>query len=216
VIFNNQPFCPGHFGECTFTSKRASVLLKESGKRPLKVQKFSRCAEVNGIGICFADFRKYLACGIQDQGFALSRCAGCVIDGLFSAEDEALRFDAAAITPEAIAKLQAEVKEWSLRLFKQSELLAPETVDGIREWGHARGFSLNAKSPYPPRIAPARAPPDWLEADIDQTRRNESKQARSPCRSLPNRQDRRLARPKAARRVVHKDVRHEFDQTVSG
>jgi len=29
----------------------------------------------------------------------------------------------------------------------------------------------------PPRIAPARAPPDWLEADFDQTCLNESEQA---------------------------------------
>jgi len=29
----------------------------------------------------------------------------------------------------------------------------------------------------PPRIAPARAPPDWFEADFDQTDRTESEQA---------------------------------------
>ena len=29
----------------------------------------------------------------------------------------------------------------------------------------------------PPRIAPARAPPDWLEADVDQTTPNDSEEA---------------------------------------
>ena len=68
----------------------------------------------------------------------------CVIDGVFSAEDEALRFDQAILTHEAIAKVQAEVRERVLRLFKRRALLSPEDVDTMRQWGHEGGFSLNA------------------------------------------------------------------------
>ena len=68
----------------------------------------------------------------------------CVIDGVFSAEDDALRFDEAVITPEVIANVQAEVRERVLRLFKRRALLSPEDVDAMREWGHEGGFSLNA------------------------------------------------------------------------
>ncbi|GAB4351696.1 MAG: hypothetical protein Kow0060_01100 [Methylohalobius crimeensis] len=68
----------------------------------------------------------------------------CVIDGIFSVEEEVLRFDAAAITPEAISKVQTEVRERVLHLFKRRELLSPEDVDAMRKWGHEGGFSLNA------------------------------------------------------------------------
>ena len=65
----------------------------------------------------------------------------CVIDGVFSAEDEALRFDEAVITPEVIARVQAEVRERVLRLFKRRALLSPEDVDTMRQWGHEGGCS---------------------------------------------------------------------------
>ncbi|MBE0466601.1 MAG: transposase [Candidatus Desulforudis sp.] len=65
----------------------------------------------------------------------------CVIDGVFSAADEALRFDEAAITPEAIAQVQAEVRKRVLSLFKRRKLLSSENVDAMREWGHEGGFS---------------------------------------------------------------------------
>jgi len=65
----------------------------------------------------------------------------CVIDGVFSAEDVTLRFDKAAITPEAIAQVQAEVRERVLRLFKRRALLSPEDVNAMREWGHESGCS---------------------------------------------------------------------------
>ena len=64
----------------------------------------------------------------------------CVIDGVFSAEDEAVRFHDTTITTEAIAKVQAQVRERALRLFKRRELLSPETVDTMREWGHEGDF----------------------------------------------------------------------------
>ena len=67
-----------------------------------------------------------------------------MIDGVFSAENEALRFDEATISHEAIAKVQAEVRERILRLFKRRSLLSPEDVDVMREWAHQGGFSLNA------------------------------------------------------------------------
>ena len=68
----------------------------------------------------------------------------CVIDGVFSAEDEALRFDQTILTPEPIAKVQAEVGERVLRLSKRRALLSPEDVEAMRAWGHEGGFSLNA------------------------------------------------------------------------
>lgn len=68
----------------------------------------------------------------------------CVIDGVLCAKDEALRFDEVVITLEAIAQVQAQVKERVLRLFKRRALLSPETVEAMREWGHEGGFSLNA------------------------------------------------------------------------
>jgi hypothetical protein len=68
-------------------------------------------------------------------------CHCCVIDGVFSAGDEALRFDEAAITREAIGKVQAEVRERILHLFKRRSLLSPEDVEAMRQWAHEGGCS---------------------------------------------------------------------------
>ena len=68
----------------------------------------------------------------------------CLIDVVFSAEGEALRFHQAIVTREAIAKVQAEVRERVLRLFKRRKLLSAEDVDMMRQWEHEGGFSLNA------------------------------------------------------------------------
>ncbi|MGH8552196.1 MAG: hypothetical protein ACRERS_02785, partial [Methylococcales bacterium] len=57
---------------------------------------------------------------------------------------EAVRFDEATLNNEAIAKVQAEVRERVLRLFKRRALLSPEAADAMRAWGHEGGFSLNA------------------------------------------------------------------------
>ena len=38
-------------------------------------------------------------------------------------------------------KVQAQVRERVLRLFKRRALLSPETVDAMREWGHEGGCS---------------------------------------------------------------------------
>ncbi|MGH8549584.1 MAG: hypothetical protein ACRERU_13490 [Methylococcales bacterium] len=51
---------------------------------------------------------------------------------LFSSEGEAVRFDEAATHSEAISKVQAEVRERVLRLFKRRGLLSPETADAMR------------------------------------------------------------------------------------
>ncbi len=67
-----------------------------------------------------------------------------VIDGVFSAGEGALRFDQAIISREAIAKVQAEVRQRVLRLFKRRALLSPEDVDTMRQWRHEGGFPLNA------------------------------------------------------------------------
>lgn len=76
-----------------------------------------------------------------------------VVFGVFSAEGEALRFHQAIVTREAIAKVQAEVRERVLRLFKRRKLLSPEDVDMMRQWEHEGGFSLNADgSPRPCRV----------------------------------------------------------------
>jgi len=53
-----------------------------------------------------------------------------VIDGVFSTADEA------TITPEAIAKVQAELREGVLRLFKRRALLSAEDVETMRQWRH--------------------------------------------------------------------------------
>ena len=65
----------------------------------------------------------------------------CIIDGVFSAKDEAVQFDEAALTTEVITGVQAQVRERILRLFKRRELLSPEVVEAMREWGHAGGCS---------------------------------------------------------------------------
>lgn len=69
---------------------------------------------------------------------------GCRIDGLFSPESEAVRFDEAVINAQAIVKVQAEVRERVLRLFQRRGLLSQEAADAMRAWGHEGGFSLNA------------------------------------------------------------------------
>ncbi len=60
---------------------------------------------------------------------------------MFSAKNEVLRFDEAALTPEVITGVQAQARERILRLFKRRELLSPEVVEAMREWGHAGGCS---------------------------------------------------------------------------
>jgi hypothetical protein len=56
-------------------------------------------------------------------------------------DDEVLRFDEATITREAIAKVQAEVRERVLRLFKRRSLLSSEDVEAMRQWAHQGGCS---------------------------------------------------------------------------
>ncbi|MEE9395870.1 MAG: transposase [Methylococcales bacterium] len=73
----------------------------------------------------------------------------CIIDGVFSTKDDAVQFDKAALTSEVITGVQAQVRERILRLFKRRELLSPEVVEAMREWGHAGGFSLNADVTVP-------------------------------------------------------------------
>ena len=70
----------------------------------------------------------------------------CVIDGVFSAEGEALQFDGAVLTPEVITRVQAQARQRILRLFKRRELLSPDVVDAMREWG-MKGGALNAWEP---------------------------------------------------------------------
>ncbi|MGH8550713.1 MAG: hypothetical protein ACRERU_19355 [Methylococcales bacterium] len=51
---------------------------------------------------------------------------------LFSSEGEAVRFDEATLNNEAIAKVQAEVRERLLGLFKRRGLLVSEAADAMR------------------------------------------------------------------------------------
>ena len=78
-----------------------------------------------------------------------------MIDGVFSAEGEALRFHQAIVTREAIAKVQAEVRVWVLRLFKRRALLSPEDVNAMREWGMKAAFPSMPMSLSQRRTAPA-------------------------------------------------------------
>jgi len=59
------------------------------------------------------------------------------------------KFDETTLTPEVITQVQAQVRERILLLFKRRELLSPEVVDAMHEWGHAGGFSLNAEVTVP-------------------------------------------------------------------
>jgi Putative transposase len=119
---------------------------------------------------------------------------GCIIDGRFNSKGEAVRFDEAAITSEDIAKIQTQVTERVLGLFKRSGLLSPEAVDvmrGSRDAGGCGGelkiiaflteadpvrrILIHIGEPItPPRLTPARAPADWIEIDFDQTVPDES------------------------------------------
>jgi hypothetical protein len=69
-----------------------------------------------------------------------------IIDGVFSAAGEGVRFhEAMVLTEEDIADVQRAVRARVPRLFKRRGLVEPEAVDALRQWAHGGGFSLNAE-----------------------------------------------------------------------
>jgi hypothetical protein len=69
----------------------------------------------------------------------------CVIDGVFSAADDGVRFHPAFVTDAALARVQQQNRRRVLKLFQRRELLPPEAVETMQAWEHDGGFSLNAE-----------------------------------------------------------------------
>lgn len=70
---------------------------------------------------------------------------GCVVDGLFSAGDEAIRFHPAVLTDTAIARVQQRTRRRVLKLFERRSVLSEDVTELMLGWGHRGGFSLNAE-----------------------------------------------------------------------
>lgn len=70
----------------------------------------------------------------------------CIIDGVFSQNpDSTLRFHpATTLTASDIAALETTTRSRVLRLFQREGLLSGDTVEQMRAWDHAGGFSLDA------------------------------------------------------------------------
>jgi hypothetical protein len=69
----------------------------------------------------------------------------CVIDGVYEAEAEDVRFhEAVELSEAAIARVQERVRRRVLKAFVRWGLLEPETRDEMLEWRHGGGFSLDA------------------------------------------------------------------------
>jgi hypothetical protein len=69
----------------------------------------------------------------------------CLIDGVFAAEGEGMRFyEATALDPGTVATLQGAVRGRVLELFEKDGLLDQEAAANMRGWEHAGGFSLDA------------------------------------------------------------------------
>jgi len=67
------------------------------------------------------------------------------IDGVFSAEAEAVHFhEATVLSREDLAAVQRNVRNRVLRLFARRGLITPEAAAEMRRWGHGGGFSLHA------------------------------------------------------------------------
>jgi hypothetical protein len=69
----------------------------------------------------------------------------CLVDGVFSAEGDVLRFHQATALGEAeVVALQELVRKRVLALFERRRLLTPEVVADMRQWEHGGGFALDA------------------------------------------------------------------------
>ena len=65
----------------------------------------------------------------------------CVIDGVFSATDEGVRFHPAFLTESALAKVQQQTRRRVLKWFQRRELLPADAVETMQSWEHDGGFS---------------------------------------------------------------------------
>jgi len=69
----------------------------------------------------------------------------CLVDGVFSTDDDELRFHQAMALREAeVVALQEVVRKRVLALFEGRGLLTPEAAADMRQWAHGGGFSLDA------------------------------------------------------------------------
>ena len=69
----------------------------------------------------------------------------CVIDGLFSAPEEGLRFHPAFLTEAAIARVQQQTRRRVLRLCERRAVLPEDATELMLGWEHSSGFSLHAE-----------------------------------------------------------------------
>lgn len=68
-----------------------------------------------------------------------------MIDGVYEAEGEGVRFyEASELSEAAIGRVQERVRRRVLKAFVRWGLLEPETRDEMLEWRHGGGFSLDA------------------------------------------------------------------------
>lgn len=68
----------------------------------------------------------------------------CLIDGVFAADGEGIRFhEAVALDEGDVAELEEVVRQRVLAVFERRAILDPETVANMRQWAHG-GFSLDA------------------------------------------------------------------------
>ncbi len=68
----------------------------------------------------------------------------CILDGVFSAADDGVRFHPAFLTDAAIARVQPQTRRRVLSLFQHCGLRSSEAVETLQGWDHG-GFSLNAE-----------------------------------------------------------------------
>lgn len=67
-----------------------------------------------------------------------------VIDGVFGAQGERVRFHEARLLCADIAAVQRAARTRVLRLFARRGLIPPEAAAEMRQWEHGGGFSLDA------------------------------------------------------------------------
>ncbi|MCU0735766.1 MAG: transposase [Methylotetracoccus sp.] len=81
----------------------------------------------------------------------------CVIDGVFSATEEDLRFHPACLTDRALAKVQQQTRRRMLKLFQRRGLLPAEAVETMQAWEHDGGFHAAPPCAGTLRVACSRA-----------------------------------------------------------
>ena len=64
-----------------------------------------------------------------------------MIDGVFSAADEGVRFHPAFLTDRGLAKVQRQTRRRVLKLFRRRGLLPAEAVETMQAWEHGGGLS---------------------------------------------------------------------------